>query len=106
MATRTTKRECVEIQNQYNVVVKNRYENIQEIGSEDAEQQWNTLQKAIREANDIVLPEIERKAKKPWMTEEILNLMNERRKFISINNERYRILNRIIHKQCNIAKEK
>ena len=39
---------------------------------------WNNLEKAIKEGNDI-LPKRERKALSPWMTEEILDMMEERK---------------------------
>ena len=100
-------RENENIKNQYSVEVKNRFEILQqESEDETAEQQWKILQEAISKANEIVLPKTERKEKKPWMTDEILKLMDERRIYKDSDREKYRSLNKRIHKECNKAKEK
>ena len=70
----------------------------------DAYDKWNNLEKAIKEGNDI-LPKRERKALSPWMTEEILDMMEERRKK-KRNEDEYHSLNKRIHKECIKAKEK
>ena len=61
-----------------------------EIGENIAEQQWELLQEAIRVGNQNVIPTSERRAKRPWMTERILIMMDERRKFKGIDEQRTR----------------
>ena len=93
------------IKNRYNIEVKNTYETLQDIGNDTAEQHWEKIERAIKRANEIVLPKKEKKVKKLWMTDSILELMDERRKYKDRNNERYKCLNKRIHKECNKAKE-
>ena len=89
----------------YSVVVKNKYEAMKdEIGENTAEQQWELVQEAIRVRNEKVIP-CERGTKRPWMTERILIMMDERRKFKGINDQKYKSINRMIHKECNKARE-
>lgn len=58
---------------------------------------------ALQTANDC-LPSTKRKQQKTWMTEEILLLMEERRKHKE-NLDKYKLLNKQIKKTCNSAKE-
>ena len=44
-----------------------------------AEEQFNTFRNAMESANGEIITKIEGKPKRPWMKEEILNLMDERR---------------------------
>ena len=68
-----------EIKNQYNEIVRNRYDQLSVVMEENyAYDKWNNLEKAIKEGNDI-LPKRKRKALSPWMTEEILDMMEERK---------------------------
>ena len=45
-------------------------------------------------------------AESPWMTDEILLLMDERRAWKGRNEQEYKNLNRIIHRECKNAKER
>src|SRR5215469_3398590 len=101
-----TLRKNEDIKTRYNVVVKNKYEAMKdEIGENIAEQQWELLQEAIRVGNEKVIPTSERKAKRPWMAERILIMMDERIKFKGLDDQRYKSINRMIHKECNKARE-
>ena len=95
-----------EIKVQYNVIVRNRYDQLKEedLAEIDPYSKWNYLEKAIKEGN-YILPKKERKALKPWMTEEILDMMDERRRLKGKNEDEYRSLNKCIHKECIKAKE-
>ena len=53
----------------------------------------------------IQLPMTKRKKKKPWMTENILNLMDDRRKVKNTDEHRYQEINKRIRKECLLAKE-
>ena len=76
-----------------------------EIGENTVEQQWKLLQEAIRVGNEKAIPMGERRAKRPWMTERILIMMDEKRKFKGNDDQRYQSINRTIHKECNNARE-
>ena len=77
----------------------------EEVVETTAESHWTALGNAIEEAIAII-PEKEKKNKKTWMTEEILALMEERRRYKNIDEEKYRELDRKIHRECTKAKEK
>src|SRR5215469_576495 len=101
-----TLRKDEDIKTRYNVVVKNKYEAMKdEIAKNSAEQQWELLQEAIKVGNEKVIPTSKRRAKSQWMTERILIMMDERRKFKGIDDQRYKSINRMIHKECNKARE-
>ncbi len=67
------------IKNQYALKARNENEQLKDecTGEQTAEQKWNNLEKAIKEGNNLI-PERESRARKPWMTEEILHMMDER----------------------------
>ena len=73
--------------------------------NEDAQQQWNNLQKAIGKSTEKI-PITKKKKKQPWMTEDIFEIMDKRRKVKSKDEEKYREYNRQIHRECRKAKEK
>jgi len=52
------------------------------------------------------IPIIKKKKKQPWMTEDIFEIMDKRRKVKSKDEEKYREYNRQIHRECRKAKEK
>ncbi|GFO07231.1 RNA-directed DNA polymerase from mobile element jockey-like [Plakobranchus ocellatus] len=53
------------------------------------------------EAATEVIPKVKRKAKQKWMTEEILNLMEERR-CAKGNEEKYEQIHKKVQEKCNI----
>lgn len=74
--------ENLDVRQRYNILVKNRFDALYESEEEwedEAQKQWDFISRAIIEANTQVLPNIRREAKRPWMTEEILSMMEERR---------------------------
>ena len=82
----------------------NRYEVLMEMEGDDVQQQWTKLQTAVEEACEE-LPKKKRRKKKPCMTENILSLMDERRKFKNLDEHRYQKINKRIRKECLLAKE-
>ena len=82
----------------------NRYEVLMEMEGEDVQQLWTKLQTAVEEACDE-LHKMKRRKKKPWMTENILKLMDDRRKVKNIDEHRYQEIKKIIHKEWLLAKE-
>ena len=71
----------------YNLEVKNTFEKLSIEGMEQhddqniniAEAKWDRLKKCIHTALETVLPPKERTKRKPWMLNEILNMMEERK---------------------------
>lgn len=57
------------------------------------ENEWTCLQKAYVEVAEEIIPRKERRARRAWMTEDILDLMEDRRAFKHRNAVRYRELN-------------
>ena len=70
-----------EVKNTFVLETTNRYEILSmEDENEDAQQQWNNLQKAIEQSTEKI-PTITKKKKQPWKkTEGIIKIMNKRRK--------------------------
>lgn len=93
-----TERYAVEVRNRY-AVLKNEAE------SDGAEEQWNILAKALQKGVEEVIPDSRGRRKKPWMTEEILDMMVERRRLKGRDQVQYRIKNKEIHRECNRRKE-
>ncbi|GFO07993.1 Down syndrome critical region protein 3 homolog [Plakobranchus ocellatus] len=83
-------------------VVQNRFEALGD--AEEVEQQWKNFKSAIMEAATEVIPKVKRKAKQKWMTEEILNLMEERR-CAKGNKGKYEQIHKKVQEKCNMSKE-
>ena len=74
------------------------------------ERRWKQLKEAVKEAaNKVVGYRKSRKAKKPWITQEMLNKMEERRRYKNINSDtgrmNYRRLNNEFRRETEKAKE-
>ena len=99
------------IADEYNVTFRNRYEGLNvEIADqsnnveESVENTWSNFICSLQSANEI-LPKKKRQAKQPWMTDEILLIMEERRK-LKRGSTKYKELNVKIDNECRLAKEK
>ena len=92
----------------YLIDVKNRYEVLCESASEDEEEgverEWINLQKALVKTAENVLSEKARTIWQPWITQDILSLMDEKRKW-KFNTGKYRELNKEIKKKCRERRE-
>ena len=93
------------IQEQY---ARKTEEVIKEI-DEDINEEWGAIKLSLENASKVVIGKEERKVKKPWITEEILELMEERRKRKNSRNEedqtKYKQLRNQINRKCKKAKE-
>ncbi|GFO33983.1 RNA-directed DNA polymerase from mobile element jockey-like [Plakobranchus ocellatus] len=90
------------IREKYQISVQNKFEALG--GAEEVEQQWENFKSAIMEAATEVIPKVKRKAKQKWMTEEILNLMEERR-CAKGNKEKYEQIHKKVQEKCTMSKE-
>ena len=91
----------------YSIYVRNKYEALRDETEVDSvEKNYESLTQAIEEANLEILPKVDRVARRPWMTESILRLMDDRRKKKGRNQQAYKSLNRTIHSECRLANER
>ena len=97
----TTREEIKnELNNKINSIATDiRQENI------NVEDVWNGIKNACSSVVDSKLKAGKRAKKQPWMTEGILELMEERRKHRNKNDLTYREINKIINKKIKEAKE-
>ena len=95
------------IKDLYNVAVRNKFEALENEAEESTMQSvYDNLSAAIEEASAEILPKVTRTPNRPWMTEAILRLMDDRRRCKGTDDQLYRELNRTIHQDCRIAKER
>ena len=97
-----------EVKKAFQLETKNRYEILAEVETEEgeqlAEEQWSRIQEALQLATEKIIPEKRRVAREKWMTEEILEIMEERR-LLKGQTERYREKDRQIKRKCKERKE-
>lgn len=94
----------VELAEDYKERLTNRFKGMDD--EEDVDNKWRKYKEALKETTKELVPRIEAKAKQPWMTKEILDLMEERRKVKSTDRLTYQALNKQIKMECKMAKEK
>ena len=90
------------LRERYNTIIRNRYNAMEKIESID--NQWEMLRDSIHQTSKEVIPEIKRTAKKKWMTDEILQMMDRRRE-TKHDKDKYNALNQDIRDRCNKARE-
>ena len=66
---------------------------------------WKLLQDSLVGAAEDVIPREQRGRRQPWMTQEILEQMEERRKFKNRSDSRYKELDRILKRMCKERKD-
>lgn len=71
----------------------------------DIENTWTSLKETIVEAGETKIGKQDPRKRKPWMTDGILNLMEERRREKNRNHQKYTLINREVEKQIQAAKE-
>ena len=90
------------IKPQFSKSVQNKFEMPQEVTS--AEEKLNLLRESIEKSLHEHVPVKTRKEHKKWMTQEILELMDERR-MLKSNSTLHQELSKVIRKKFNEAKE-
>ena len=100
----------------YNVEVQNIYERlcIEETEQQpdngsfnnQCDQKWTTVKQSIKSSLNAVLPRKANRKKQKWMTDHILNLMENRKQFKNSDKDEYNRLNKQINLACKEAKEK
>ena len=72
--------------------------------TEVADRQCCALKEPIDTANRKILPNFTREPKRPWVTDQKLNMMDERSLCKAIYVMKYKDLNRKFHRECLRAK--
>ena len=98
----TRKAYAVEVKNRYNILRNEEMEQLPE--ESEIEQEWRCIKQSIKQAAEEVLPPRKNKKSKEWMTEEILDMMEERKR----QNEKteYNKIDKKIKAQCKKEKDK
>jgi len=58
-----------------------------ECESGNAEVQWNNIKECMLDTISDLVGKVEKRARKPWITQEMITKMVERRKWKNVNNE-------------------
>ena len=98
---------------EYNVEIRNAYSKLSNQTIEqtpedqnDVEKKWGIIKESLNTSLRTVLPNKHAMKKKPWMTDDILMKMEERKKCKNIDSDKYKQLNKEIEKICRQTKEK
>jgi len=90
------------IREQFAVSVRNKFSILEAVTT--AEEKWQNLKQCITEAMEENVPTTKRKEDKKWMTKEILDLMENRRK-AKQDCTKHKSIDKLIKEKCNVAKE-
>jgi hypothetical protein len=55
--------------------------------SGNVEMQWNNIKKCVLDTMSDLVGKVERRSRKPWITQEMSSKMDEQRKWKNVNNE-------------------
>jgi len=61
-----------------------------EYKSGNAEVQWNNIKECMLDTISDMVGKVEKRARKPWLTQEMITKMGKRRKLKNVNNEEVR----------------
>ena len=93
----------VEVKNKFELLSLETDEQAEDTPTPAAEIKWQHLKASIQHANDSA-PKVEKRARKTWMTEEILDKMEERK--MAKNTPAYNLKNKEVQKLCKKEKDK
>jgi type I site-specific restriction endonuclease len=81
-----------------------------ECDSGNVEVQWNNIKECVLDTLSDLAGKIEKRARKPWITQEMINKMNERKRWNNVNTEEgrrnYRRLRNELKRATGNAKKK
>ena len=93
------------IKDKFQLELKNRFEALEIAQSNDIEEDYDRFKTTFIEAANFIIPAKKNIIKKEWMTDEILNMMEERRKHKRSENQ-FREIDKEIKRKCIEEKEK
>jgi type I site-specific restriction endonuclease len=76
-----------------------------ECESGNAEVQWNNIKECMLDTINDLVGKVEKRARKPWITQEMISKMGERKKWKNVNNEEGRRNCRRLRNELKRAKE-
>ena len=76
-----------------------------ECENRSAEVQLNNIKECMLDTNSDLVGKVEKRARNPWITQEIISKMSERRKWKNVNNEESRRNYRRLRKELKTATE-
>jgi len=80
-----------------------------ECDSGNVEVQWNNIEECVLDTLSDLVGKVEKRARKPWITQEMISKMDERRKWKNVNTEEgrnnYRRLRNELKRATDNAKE-
>ena len=76
-----------------------------ECESGNAEVQWNNIKECMIDTISDLVSKVEKRARKPWITQEMISKMGERRKWKNVNNEEGRRNSRRLRNELKRATE-
>jgi len=74
--------------------------------SGNAEVQWKNIKECVLDIISDLVGKVKKRARKPWITQEIINIMDERRKWKNVNTEEVRRNYRRLRNELKRATEK
>jgi maltooligosyltrehalose synthase len=79
-------------------------------GNNTIEEKWKNIKQLLKYRAEEILETREKEARKPWIIEEIIELMNEKRKYKNQNNienqQNYKCIRNVIQRKAKKSKEK
>ena len=90
----------------YAVEVRNKYEALEEEAEDEGvNRDWRILQDSLEDSAEKLIPRERKRGRQSWMTEEILDFMEQRRRMKSQSIDRYKDLDRLVKTMCKEIKE-
>ena len=90
----------------YAVEVRNKYEALEEVAEDEGvNRDWRILQDSLKDSAEKLIPRERKRERQSWMTEEILDFMEQRRRMKSQSIDRYKDLDRLVKTMCKERKE-
>lgn len=98
-------REDHDVRSEFQLRVSNRFENLQKFESEEIEGEWRAFEEILNKSAEETIPKTKAKKKQKWMTDYILDMMEERRKVKGKDISKYKELDDAIKQKCRDEKE-
>ena len=86
-------REDISVRKEFQLKVSNRFLKLQIFETEDIEEEWRAFEEVLNISAEETIPKIKLKKKQKWMTDSILDMMEERRKLNGKDAPKYKDLN-------------
>ena len=86
--------------------MRNKYEALNEVAEDEGvNRDWRILQDSLEDSAEKLIPRKKIRGRQSWMTEEILDFMEQRRRMRSQSIDRYKDLDRLVKTMCEERKE-